>query len=161
MVKIGKFHKKKNQNLVRFFRDGRFETEYLPKPYNIGLVFGKFDPLHFGHIRLFRRAKRYCEILYACTESDGVIEKEQSRKAFTKQRERIADLYGVKYLSGVYCRTKTEDRKNIIDKVKPDVLFLGSDWKDKDWEGKHFGIKIIYLKRTPEISSTYLRNNLK
>lgn len=140
MEMIGKHHKTKNQTL-----------------YKRGLVFGTFDPLHYGHIRLLKRAKRLCEKLYVCTEDNETIRKEKDRHAFTAEAERLEDLAGIKYVDGIYMRG-SKTRRDMVDRIKPDVLFLGSDWKDKDWEGKHFGIKIEYLERTHNISSTLLRS---
>lgn len=130
------------------------KNQYL---YKTGLVFGAFDPLHYGHIRLLKRASGMCKTLYACTETNEIIKTEKNRDAFTSEESRLDDLMGIRYLNGVYMRGNGLSRRDIVNKVKPDVLFLGSDWRDKDWEGKHFGIRVEYLERTPDVSSTLLR----
>lgn len=129
--------------------------------YKKALIFCTCDPLHYGHLRLFRRAKKIANKVYACTESNDIIQKAKGRKAYTSAKQRVEDLEGIKYLDGVLIRTQKINRDKIVTLVKPDVLILGSDWKGKDWEGRKYGIKIVYLPRTKEISSTELRESLK
>jgi cytidyltransferase-like protein len=135
MAKIGKHQKKK-------------------KEYRVGICFGALDGLHFGHIRLFKKAKEICDKLYAITETDELIKKSKGRP-LTSREERVSDLKGIKYLDNVFVRTK--GRRYWIKKLKPDVLILGDDWKNKEWAGKKLGILIIYFPYTKEISSTMLK----
>lgn len=133
------------------------ETQnHTSRKYKVGLVYGTFDPLHYGHIRLFKRAKEHCETLYVITEDDDIIRKEK-HEPFTTAEDRVEDLKSIKEIDGIGLRSEKFDRAYWTRSLKADVLFLGSDWKDKEWEGKSFGIPIIYLDRTPDISSTKLR----
>lgn len=129
--------------------------------YKRAIVFGAYNPLHFGHIRLLERTARIASKVYAITESDSILRSEKLVEPYTTQSKRVHDLEGIKYVTKAYCRTKSKDRLYWIKKLKPDVLILGSDYKTKDWIGKTYGIKIVYFPRTPDISSTLLRNNLK
>lgn len=138
----GKRPKKKNPSL---------------KKYRKALVFGAFNPLHYGHIRLFKRVSLIADKVYACTESNQILKKEKGCKAFTSEKERMQDLLGIKYLSGVYCRTEKKNRDHVVKILKPDVLVLGSDWQGKYWAGEALGVPIVYLPRTDGISSTMLR----
>lgn len=139
---IGKSQATKNRNLKHF---------------KVGLVFMAADPFHYGHLRLIKRAKDICKKVYAITESDKIIRESKKREPFTTQKQRIDDLKGIRYLDGVYCRTARKDRKYWVNLLKADCLILGSDWQGRKWAGAKLGIKIVYFKRTPKISSTYLR----
>lgn len=125
--------------------------------YKTGLIFGTFSPLHYGHIRLMKNAKKLCEILIVCTESDDIIREEKEVAPFSNERDRAEDIRGIKYVDEVFIRGVERDRAEIVRMVRPDVLFLGSDWKNKDWVGKNLGVPIEYLPRTKGISSTFLR----
>lgn len=140
------------------------KTGELPKTksphFSRGLVFGAFDPLHFGHIRLFKKASEVCDSLYACTESDKIIKRDKGRDPFTTEQNRVEDLLGVKYLDDVAIRTDEMDRGYWAEHYVADVLFLGGDWKGKKWEGEKLGIPIVYFPYTNEITSTFIRNEL-
>lgn len=142
MEKIGKFHKIKNQNSMK---------------YKSAICFMTADPLHYGHIRLLERASKIAEKVYAVTESDKIIRKNKGRKAFTSQENRVNDLKGIKYVSEVGMRTTYCNRRYWARRFKADVLVLGSDWKHKKWAGRKLGIPIVYFDRTKDISSTDLR----
>jgi glycerol-3-phosphate cytidylyltransferase len=129
--------------------------------YKRAIVFGAYNPIHFGHIRLLERTAKIASKVYAITESDAILRSEKLVEPYTTQSKRVKDLEGIKYVTKAYCRTKSKDRLYWVKKLKPDVLILGSDYKTKDWIGKTYGIKIVYLPRTPDISSTLLRNKLK
>ena len=126
--------------------------------YKSALLFMTADPLHYGHIRLIKRASKIAEKVYAITESDKTILNNKKRKAFTTEEERVNDLKGIKYLSGVGMRTHYCNRRYWARFFKADVLVLGSDWKKKKWAGRKLGIPIVYFPRTKNISSTLLRN---
>jgi len=129
--------------------------------YKVGIVFGAYNPVHFGHIRLLEKTSKICKKVYAITESDSILLREKGVKPFVSQKKRVHDLEGIKYVTKAYCRTNKKDRLYWIRKLKPDVLILGSDYRHKNWIGKTYGIKIVYFPRTPGISSTFLRETIK
>ena len=128
--------------------------------YKTALIFGAFDPLHFGHIRLFKRAKNIAYKVYACTEADEIIRRDKKREPFTNENDRVADLKGIRYLSGVAIRTDIKDRGHWAKKFKADVLILGDDWKGKKWEGLKLKLPVVYFPYTNQISSTIIRNGV-
>lgn len=150
---------------IRYGKDWRVPQEKKPifypfKEYKRALVFGAYDPLHFGHIRLLKKASEIAEEVYACTESDAIIRTDKKREPFTSENERVADLKGIKYLSGVGIRTDNQNRDYWAKEFKADVLVLGSDWKGKKWAGEEIGLPIVYFPYTNKISSTYIRNGM-
>jgi len=128
--------------------------------YRRALCFGTFDPLHYGHIRLFERAHRLADKVFAVAEAGSVIQAEKGREPLSSDDDRLKDLRAIKYLSGVAIRTEEFDRETWVKIIDPDVLIVGSDHEGKWTEGEKLGVPIVYLKRTEGISSTTLRDTL-
>lgn len=127
------------------------------RKYKRALCFGAFDPLHFGHIRLFRFASNIAEEVYAVTEDDKIIEKEKGRKIYSVVDERVEDIKAIRYIKDVGVRDDSKDRQYWVDRFQPDILVVGDD-HDGTWKaGEKLGIPIVYKPYTKEISSTYLR----
>jgi cytidyltransferase-like protein len=124
----------------------------------VGLCFGAFDPLHYGHIRLMRWASDQCHALYACTESDEVIRAEKGREPFCTEQERLDDLASLIHIHGVHLRTPDRTREDIARHVGATVLIVGSDWEGRWAAGEPLGLPILYFPYIEGISSTVLRN---
>ena len=116
------------------------------------------DPLHYGHLRLIRRASKIAENVYVVTESDYIIRRDKGRTPFSTEMQRVQDLKGIKYVTDAGMRTTYCNRRYWARFFKADVLVLGSDWKNKPWAGRKLGLPIVYFPRTKNISSTLLRN---
>ena len=130
------------------------------KKYKLGLLFGTFDPLHFGHVRLLKRAKDLCEKIFVCIDSDDLIREAKKREPFASYEDRVEDVKGIKYVDYTGMESDTLTKAVWIKKIKPDVLIKGDDWKGKGWSGENLGVPVVYLPHTQEINSTYLRNNI-
>ncbi|MBK5215769.1 MAG: glycerol-3-phosphate cytidylyltransferase, partial [Candidatus Pacebacteria bacterium] len=53
---------------------------------------------------------------------------------------------------------KTEkDLVKLLKKIKPDIRFIGKDWKGKHFTGDDLPIKVIYNSRNHTYSSSSLR----
>jgi glycerol-3-phosphate cytidylyltransferase len=48
-----------------------------------------------------------------------------------------------------------------MSKYDVDIFVMGSDWKDKFDYLKDEGVEVVYLERTPEVSTTSIKNELK
>ena len=63
-----------------------------------------------------------------------------------------------------------EDASEVILKVKPQIIAIGDDWKDRDYLGQlgvtqvgldDMGIEIVYLRRTTGQSSSGIRKQIR
>ncbi len=79
------------------------------------------------------------------------------------QYNRLKIVKAIRYVDEVFFEESLELKKEYILKYNADVLVMGDDWKGKfDWVSDV--CKVVYLKRTPNISTTKIKiilNNKK
>ncbi|SFQ20934.1 glycerol-3-phosphate cytidylyltransferase [Caldicoprobacter faecalis] len=68
-------------------------------------------------------------------------------------------IEAIRYVDLVIPEESWEQKVKDIKELKIDILVMGDDWKGKfDYLKKY--CKVIYLPRTPEISTTQIKRNL-
>lgn len=122
------------------------------------ITYGTFDLLHYGHINLLKRAKALGDYLIVALSTDefNAVKGKKSVLSYEKRKELLEELVCVDEVIPETCwEQKTED----INKYHIDIFTMGSDW-----EGKFDFLKdkceVIYLPRTPNISTTELKRGL-
>lgn len=124
------------------------------------ITYGTFDLLHYGHINLLRRAKSLGDYLVVALSTDEFNWDEKQKKCYFSYEERRGLLEAIRYVDLVIPETCWEQKKTDIDKYNIDAFVMGNDW-----EGKFDFLKnkceVIYLPRTPEISTTKIKSDLK
>ncbi len=129
----------------------------MEKRYKKGITFGAFDPLHYGHIKLFERAKELCDYLIVCVSSPRYIKEVKNRDEYIPFYERIKAVEAIKYVDYVGYQNIRIGKKENVKLFKPDVIFVGDDWNKKTFTGEGLGVPIEYLPYTKGVSSTKLR----
>ena len=120
------------------------------------ITYGTYDLLHYGHIRLLKRAKALGDYLIVGVTADdfdkmrGKINVQQSlmERLEAVQATGIADEIIVEEYEG----QKIDD----IRKYDIDIFTVGSDWKGKFDYLKEY-CEVVYLERTEGVSSSELR----
>jgi len=130
---------------------------YNYKYYEKGLTFGAFDMFHYGHLLLLENAKSFCKILTVCVSSKDYIEKYKGKSPIIPLDQRIKIVSSIKFVDGTDIQTLESDKKKLIDKHRPDVLFVGDDWTPDTYSGEGLGIPVVYLPHTDGVSSTKIR----
>ena len=100
------------------------------------ITYGTFDLLHYGHINLLQRAKSY-----------GSYEK----------RKHL--LEAIRYVDLVIPEENWEQKISDIKEYHVDTFVIGDDWTGKFDFLKPY-CDVIYLPRTPEISTTQIKEDL-
>lgn len=124
------------------------------------ITYGTFDLLHYGHINLLRRAKALGDYLIVVLSSDEFNWNEKQKKCYFTYEERKALLESVRYVDLVIPEENWEQKKTDVHEYHVDTFVMGDDWKGKFDFLKEEGVEVVYLPRTPEISTTQIKNDL-
>lgn len=124
------------------------------------ITYGTFDLLHYGHINLLERAKALGDYLIVAISTDEFNLNEKQKKCYFKYEERKKMLEAIRYVDLVIPEDNWEQKITDVQKYEVDTFVMGDDW-----EGKFDFLKeycdVTYLTRTPEISSTQIKMDLK
>jgi len=123
------------------------------------ITYGTFDLLHYGHINLLQRAKELGNYLIVGLSTDE-FNFQKSKTSFFKYNERKLLLESLRYVDLVIPEDSWEQKIEDVQLYKIDTFVIGDDWVEKfDFLKPH--CNVVYLSRTPEISTTKIKNNLK
>ncbi len=124
------------------------------------ITYGSFDLLHYGHINLLKRAKELGDYLIVCLSTDEFNEKEKHKKAYFSYDKRKMLLEAIRYVDLVIPEESWEQKITDMHEYHIDVFVQGDDWKGKFDYLKKEGVEVVYLPRTPEISTTQIKKDL-
>lgn len=122
------------------------------------LTYGTFDTLHFGHIRLLQRARGLGDYLIVGLSTNEFNTK-KNKVAFHSWEERKFFLESLRYVDLVIAEKNWEQKITDVKMYYVDTFTMGSDWEGKFDFLSEF-CEVIYLPRTPFISSTQIRETL-
>lgn len=123
------------------------------------ITYGTFDLLHYGHINLLRRAKTLGDYLIVALSSDEFNWTEKHKKCYFSYGERKQLLEAIRYVDLVIPETNWEQKMTDIDDYNIDVFVIENDWKGK-FDFLKDKCEVVYLQRTPEISTTKIKHDL-
>lgn len=127
------------------------------------ITYGTYDLLHYGHIRLLKRAKELGDYLVVGVTSDDYDKTRGKINNNQNLMERIAAVKATGIADEVIVEEYDGQKIDDIRKHGIDIFTIGSDWEGKfDYLNKY--CKVIYLPRTEGVSSSQIRakkNHLK
>ena len=123
------------------------------------ITYGTFDLLHVGHINLLRRAKALGDYLIVVVSSDE-FNAGKGKKAYHSFEDRKKILEAIRYVDEVLPEYTWEQKIDDVVNNNVDVFVMGDDWKGKFDFLKEEGCEVVYLPRTPEISSSQIKEDL-
>ena len=126
----------------------------------IVITFGTFDLLHIGHINILERAKQKGDKLIVGISTDKLNFSKKSKSTIYSEKERMKIIDSLKFVDQVFFEESLEQKREYILKYKADILIMGNDWEGRFDEFKDI-CQVIYLERTPSISTTHLVEVIK
>ena len=86
---------------------------------------------------------------------------QKNKKCYFAYEQRKALVEAVRYVDLVIPETSWEQKKNDVHEYHIDTFVMGDDWEGKFDFLKDDGVDVVYLPRTPEISSSQIKSQLK
>lgn len=124
------------------------------------ITYGTYDLLHYGHINLLRRAKALGDYLIVVLSSDEFNWNEKHKKTYFTYEQRKQLLESIRYVDLVIPETNWQQKRSDMHEYHIDTFVMGDDWKGKFDFLKEEGVEVVYLPRTPEISSSQIKHDL-
>jgi glycerol-3-phosphate cytidylyltransferase len=130
----------------------------------VGITFSAFDLLHAGHVKMLEEAKRECDYLICCLQTDPTIDRPEKNKPVQTVVERYIQLKACKHVDEIVPYATEQDLEDILRAFKIDVRIVGEEYKDKTFTGRTFceenGIELYFNKRNHRFSSSGLRKEV-
>lgn len=124
------------------------------------ITYGTFDLLHYGHINLLRRAKELGDYLVVVLSTDEFNWNQKQKKSYFTYEQRKAILEAIRYVDLVVPEENWDQKRTDMHKYNIDTFVMGNDWEGKFDFLKEEGVEVVYLSRTPDISSSQIKQDL-
>ena len=121
----------------------------------IVFVNGCFDVLHPGHIALFQYAKSLGDYLIVAIDSDEKVslDKGFDRPIFSMEDRRVV-LESIECIDIVHTFNSRSGLENLLECIKPDILVVGSDWKNGIVVGREHAKEVKFFERQGDYSTS-------
>jgi glycerol-3-phosphate cytidylyltransferase len=120
------------------------------------ITFGTYDLFHIGHTNILKRAKTHGSQLVVGVSTDE-LNKKKGKTSINNLEKRKLDVKCSGYADIIFDEESLEQKNEYVKKYNCNLLIMGDDWKD----GFNFcDCACIYLPRTPDISTTMLKEKL-
>ena len=128
----------------------------------IVLTFGTFDLFHIGHLNILRRGKQLGTKLVVGVSSDALNFKKKAKTPTIPEEHRMQIVKALSVVDEVFLEESLELKGEYIERYSADVVVMGNDWTGRfDHFADSHDCKVIYLPRTPFVSSTQLKKQIQ
>lgn len=116
---------------------------------------GCFDILHPGHIELFKVAKSLGDFLVVGIDNDEKVRRDKGpNRPINTLSFRKSVLESIRYIDIVLSFGSKIELENLIELYSPDILLVGSDWKNGNVVGKEYAKEVRFFNRVGNYSTT-------
>lgn len=123
------------------------------------ITYGTFDLFHYGHLFLLKRAKECGDYLIVGLSTDD-FNAIKGKKSYFSYEKRYEILSAIKYVDEIIPEETWEQKISDVAKYNVDTFVMGDDWNGKFDFLKKEGVNVVYLPRTPDISTTEIKKAL-
>jgi glycerol-3-phosphate cytidylyltransferase len=124
------------------------------------ITYGTFDILHHGHIELLRRAKEMGDRLIVGLSTDE-FNFTKGKKSYYDYSKRKQMLEAIKYVDEVIPENSWNQKEHDIKAHQADIFVMGDDWAGKFDHLNSQDTQVVYLPRTPEISTSAIKGDIQ
>jgi D-beta-D-heptose 7-phosphate kinase/D-beta-D-heptose 1-phosphate adenosyltransferase len=126
---------------------------------------GTFDIIHAGHIKLFKRARILSGldgwVKVGADTDQRITELKGQKRPINKLEDRLEVLRSIKWIDEVVTFSNDLELEELIKDFSPDILLIGSDYKDKKIIGDEWTREILFFERYSDLSSTKIIQELE
>jgi len=122
------------------------------------ITYGTFDLFHEGHYKLLERAKALGDYLIVGVTTEHFDETRGKFNVIDPIMKRIENVKNTGFADMIIVEDHEGQKIEDIQKYGVDIFTLGSDWVGA-FDYLNTFCKVVYLERTPNISSTMLRGS--
>lgn len=124
------------------------------------LTYGTYDLLHYGHIRLLKRAKELGDYLIVALSTDE-FNATKGKKAYHNYETRKKMLEAIRYVDLVIPENDWNQKINDVKEYHVDVTVMGGDWEgNPKFEELKKYCDVVYLPRTEGVSTSKIKRDL-
>ena len=124
----------------------------------IVITYGTFDIFHVGHLNLLLRARQLGDKLVVGISTDAFNEG-KDKKTIQPYEQRAKIISSLRCVDLVFPESCWEQKREDITREKAGIFVMGDDWRGH-FDDLNSICNVIYLTRTPEISSTMIRRSI-
>jgi len=125
------------------------------------LTYGTFDLLHYGHIRLLKRARALGDYLIVALSTEEFNAGKGKKAPYHSYEVRKEILESIRYVDLVIPETNWGQKLGDVLKYEVDVVVMGGDWEGSDkFEYLKEHCEVAYLDRTEGISTSKIKDDL-
>jgi glycerol-3-phosphate cytidylyltransferase len=125
----------------------------------VGFVASCFDLLHAGHCLYLEESKSKCDYLIAALQRNPT-DRPDKNKPIQSVEERLIQLRACRYVDEIIQYDTEEDLVAILENIKPDIRFVGSDTNPNKVTGFEYCTTVFVHNRSYGYSSSELRQRI-
>ena len=129
-----------------------------------GFIASSFDIYHPGYALMLKECKDNCDYLVVALHDNPKSANQDKNSPIMSLHERFLVLKSIRYIDEVAPYKSESDLVNLLHFYKPDIRFLGSDYKSLENRKKISGYfickNIYYVDRFHDYSSSAIRKKI-